>query len=368
MKRLSLLLIYSVLLSGCAPYYSFEGTKFSTPEEASKFMESKLDGYVNNVVPEDAPLVVNEGILIRYPSQSAARKIAESRPWKNYQGSEGLHYVGKSYSSMLASFGLAAQRANMFERARVISTPEVIKRDFFKPKERWELVAVFAPESGYEKWILYSPSNERREVFDLNQNYSSFEIGFNRFASKFKSSVRELARIENKLEEKKIEEEKARIEKDAYNSLDINPAKGSGPWRLSIKSDPITDANIVTLVQNAKESSKSFKNDTLMVVRCSDSSTELYVDFDDYMTDSALVSHRIDKQQAKRELWGSSTDKTALFYPSKELNERIKVLLNGSKFVVRATPYNESPKTLTFDIRGIYSKLKKYKEECGWDF
>ena len=100
---------------------------------------------------------------------------------------------------------------------------------------------------------------------------------------------------------------------------------------------------------------------TYTVIKC-----ELFVHFDDYLgSDSIKVISRVYKYKPSEKNWTLSTSSDSAFYPYGDKKVLVR-LFNANRFVVRATPYNESPKTLIFDVRGIHNALGPHAEVCGW--
>ena len=103
-----------------------------------------------------------------------------------------------------------------------------------------------------------------------------------------------------------------------------------------------------------------------MLIRCDNRKIDIFVAFDDYLGNkSLLVTSRVDKDKPERKNWELSTNSQAAFYPRGD-KELLRRLFAAEQFVVRATPYNESPKTLIFDVKGIYNVLKPHQQTCDW--
>lgn len=105
---------------------------------------------------------------------------------------------------------------------------------------------------------------------------------------------------------------------------------------------------------------------TALIIRCDDGEVDIFVVFDDYLgSDSILVTSRVDKQKPVKGFWSISTDSQAAFYPINQ-KKLLRELFAASQFVIRATPYNENPKTLIFDVKGIYNGLMQHEATCRW--
>lgn len=363
------LLALILFLTGCTTFYTYRGQKFADIPTALSHATAANNDIVSNVTPLDKPLVENSTLTIEYPSRQGTRSIIRLLPENANQTPEIQNYVGDAFGIIVDGLARAAIRTNAFEETEIVLTQNYQTPASYNHSGGWRLVSVYTPPANVAKWKIYSPSGDSNVVLDMAKIFTNDEQMYKTFERQFLSSTRMLAKRETVVAEKlvqKKQKEKDQIERQRLENLPISPAKGSGLWKKSVKTDPITDAKVVTMTLNAQEYSPSYKTQTFLAVRCNDNKIELYVEFDEYMTDSALVASRLDKQKAERKIWGSSTDKTAVFYPSSEIKVFIRQLFNARKFLARATPYNESPKTLTFDVRGLYGKLKGYEDVCGW--
>ncbi len=78
------------------------------------------------------------------------------------------------------------------------------------------------------------------------------------------------------------------------------------------------------------------------------------------------LTHRIDGEDPVTLRWGVSTSNNATFYPSNDV-QLVRELLQADAFVVRTTPYNESPMTVTFDVRGFEAAARQFEDDLpGW--
>jgi type VI secretion system protein VasI len=78
------------------------------------------------------------------------------------------------------------------------------------------------------------------------------------------------------------------------------------------------------------------------------------------------VLTRLGQEQASTEEWSLSTDSKATFYPGNPVPYIKKMMVNDS-FVAQVTPYNESPVTATFDIKGLARAIEPLIQTCHWD-
>ena len=73
---------------------------------------------------------------------------------------------------------------------------------------------------------------------------------------------------------------------------------------------------------------------------------------------------RFDDQKPFTQMWSDSTDDKALFAPnSVALAKRIAA---AKMMLVRFTPFNASPQTIEFDVRGFNEQIGLVAKTCGW--
>jgi type VI secretion system protein VasI len=104
---------------------------------------------------------------------------------------------------------------------------------------------------------------------------------------------------------------------------------------------------------------------TILAIRYDRKKTEVFVSWGDYLGSKAYVTMRIGKEKAETSEWSMSSDKTATFYP-KDRVSLIKRIALVDKVVFQCTPYNESPITAIFDVRGLSELAEKYMGDLRW--
>ncbi len=139
-------------------------------------------------------------------------------------------------------------------------------------------------------------------------------------------------------------------------------------WHVSSDSDPITDEAVVVFVTQSETGGRSYLDPPGLVIRQRGSRTEVYVNFRNYFSDDdTRVTYRVDEDRPATGRWNLSTDNTALFLPTDAL-AFVNRLLDAGRLVVRATPYNESPITATFNLRGLRDVAQDYAGQLpGWE-
>ncbi|MBY5946837.1 type VI secretion protein [Photobacterium rosenbergii] len=137
-----------------------------------------------------------------------------------------------------------------------------------------------------------------------------------------------------------------------------------GSWYVSKDINPVDDSQTVTLFLKADSGSNKWGRKVAMVMRCSQNTTDMYINWGEYLGREARVLTRVGSNKAITENWSLSTDSKASF--KRKPIPMIKQMLGQSKFVAQITPYNESPVTAVFDISGLNNAIEPLRETCGW--
>lgn len=130
-------------------------------------------------------------------------------------------------------------------------------------------------------------------------------------------------------------------------------------WAVDVKADPLDDSKVI-MISNRAEDGDWLSRPTALVIRKEKDGLELYVCWSKYLGSEALVTMRVGKDEAETSQWAVSTDSHATFFPG-SATDLLARMLKADQFVVRCTPYSESPVTVVFDIRGLRKELEKYK-------
>lgn len=139
-------------------------------------------------------------------------------------------------------------------------------------------------------------------------------------------------------------------------------------WQVSADRDPISDEAIVVFFTRSETGGRGYLDPPALIIRQTGSRTEAYVNFRDYFSDDdRMVTYRIDQDRPVTSPWILSTDNTALFVGQNALGF-VNTLLDAGTLVVRATPYNESPVTATFNLRGLREIAGDHAADLpGWE-
>ena len=148
----------------------------------------------------------------------------------------------------------------------------------------------------------------------------------------------------------------------------------SSSWEVRESVSKIDDSKTVVLSTSSKESvPKRFGgSDTAdLYIRCSEGATSLYIVLaDKFLADSedyGQVTYRVDNQKAKTYSFSASTDNKALGQWSGQYAiPVVKHLMDAQQVIVRITPYNESPVTVTFPISGLRQAIQRLQAACKW--
>lgn len=147
---------------------------------------------------------------------------------------------------------------------------------------------------------------------------------------------------------------------------EIIESEGVGKWNVNVDRNPLDDSKTVVLVLEADEGKSRWGQPVGLVLRCKSNKTEVFIVWNDYLGSKAFVTTRIGSEQAKKQEWSLSTNSKATFYSGNDITF-IRKLLAADKFVAQVTPYNESPITAVFDVRGLSEAIKPLQDACGWE-
>lgn len=141
----------------------------------------------------------------------------------------------------------------------------------------------------------------------------------------------------------------------------------AGDWEVERSADPLSDETQVFFMLMAGEGTNSYGRSPALMVRQQGGELDVYIVWNEYLSeDRQRVTYRIDGEDPETLRWNVSTDNTATFFPSGDL-ELVRNLLDADTFVVRTIPYNESPITVTFDVRGFEAAARQFEDDLpGW--
>ncbi|MGB0695917.1 MAG: type VI secretion system-associated protein TagO [Rhodospirillaceae bacterium] len=140
-----------------------------------------------------------------------------------------------------------------------------------------------------------------------------------------------------------------------------------GSWHVTIDQNPMDDTDTVIGILNTNDIGLLASRTPTLVLRCQSWETEAYINWKQYLGNRPVtVTYRIGKAKAIDAQWSLSTNNKATFVPDPV--EFIKSLVDVETLVARVTPYNESPVTAEFKLKGIIPVVTKLANTCWWDF
>jgi len=104
-----------------------------------------------------------------------------------------------------------------------------------------------------------------------------------------------------------------------------------------------------------------------------ENTTALYIEFNGHHMASSQyqdwgdVDLRIDSRDARTIGMDASTDHNVLgLFSGRQAIPVIKSMFSAEKLLARATPFGESPITVTFDVRDLGSEIEPLRAACHW--
>jgi len=153
----------------------------------------------------------------------------------------------------------------------------------------------------------------------------------------------------------------------ACGLLASSPDKDNGKWVVNVETNPLDDSKMVALVLTADTGATRLGEKVVLVLRCMSGETKVFIIWSDYLGSGSGtdVTWRVGDSPATTARWRLSTDSTTTFYPYDAI-AFIGQLIGVSRLVAQVTPYNESPITAVFDLRGLANAVRPLREACGW--
>jgi len=145
-------------------------------------------------------------------------------------------------------------------------------------------------------------------------------------------------------------------------------------WRKQVKTNPLTDDTDVFLTLLSEEpvpgrfGSAGFGT---LHLRCMENTTAVQFAVGDHFLASiqgyGRVEYRLDDQPMRSHRFRESTSHETLgLWSGREAIPFIKAMLGHDRMIVRITPFNESPKTMTFNISGLDADITELRDTCHW--
>ncbi|MGQ4879814.1 type VI secretion system-associated protein TagO [Billgrantia sp. LNSP4103-1] len=149
------------------------------------------------------------------------------------------------------------------------------------------------------------------------------------------------------------------------------------PWSTHQGTSRIDDSPTVTLRARSNEHVTNWLGrptaPATLTLSCLENTTRIFVNLNDnHMSSSPYhdwghVTMRIDDQQAFTNRMQESTDNSVLgLWSGGQSIPVIRRMFGAERLTVRATPYGQSPITVTFDITGLEDEIQPLRQACNW--
>jgi hypothetical protein len=100
-----------------------------------------------------------------------------------------------------------------------------------------------------------------------------------------------------------------------------------------------------------------------LIIRCKQRKTELYVRTD-HIIDNAWVRIKFDDSPPSRESWSESSGNDAVF--ARDPIGIARKLVKSKRFLVEYHPFQRTPETEEFDVRGLGEVIGEISTACNW--
>lgn len=147
-----------------------------------------------------------------------------------------------------------------------------------------------------------------------------------------------------------------------------------GKWSVrKSKSDLDDKMNVSAILFASAKVGPAYKepDEPYLEIRCNENTTAAVFYFGGYFMGDAVgmgqIDYRVDDRKAGRKNFDASTSNEHLgLWSGGRAIPFAKELLGGKSLYVKATPVNENPIDMRFDIDGVDAALKDVREACGW--
>lgn len=149
-------------------------------------------------------------------------------------------------------------------------------------------------------------------------------------------------------------------------------ADDSGKWQVSRDHSQMDDSKRVVLVLPADNTISGYLKtyQPLLVIRCQENKTDLYVDIgvspnpELGLYNQHTIRLRLDEGKPFKERWSQATSGDALFAP--QPIGLARKMVKGERMLFEFVPYNSNAQIAEFDIRGLKPYLAELSETCNW--
>jgi len=129
----------------------------------------------------------------------------------------------------------------------------------------------------------------------------------------------------------------------------------AGKWKIKITTSPIDDSQIVigSLDADTPIHTDFGESTPSLILRYKEGTVDAYISFDVFLGSEHIpATVRFGKESAVDQDWSISTDSKAAFFKD-NVDAFMSHLARVDAFLIRITPYQESPVTASFSISGI---------------
>lgn len=152
------------------------------------------------------------------------------------------------------------------------------------------------------------------------------------------------------------------------------PVPDKGKWQVTEDKSQLDDSATVVLTlasDNTIQGQFGSPGPATLLLRCKENTTSVFLVLNDqFLSDIqgfGTVDYRIDSGKSGKVRMQSSTDNKALgLWSGGTAIPFATKLLKGAKIVLRATPFNESPQEVTFDLTGLPTAVEPLRKSCKW--
>lgn len=161
---------------------------------------------------------------------------------------------------------------------------------------------------------------------------------------------------------------------DIFGSTATLSVPSVSKWKKEIRENPMTDERDVFLTLRSEETLPGRfggMGHGRLFLRCMENTTAIqFAVGDHFLADIqgyGRVEYRLDDQPMSTRKFTESTDNSTLgLWSGGKAIPFIKNMLGHDRMIVRITPYNESPKMMTFIISGLDKEITDLRNTCGW--
>jgi type VI secretion system protein VasI len=146
------------------------------------------------------------------------------------------------------------------------------------------------------------------------------------------------------------------------------PVPASEPdWQVRTMTSPVDGTDVIILQRTAREvRARSTADPPILYIRCREGTTDLYIDWHDYIAGSThRVTIRLDRGPTRARMWALSRSNVATFYPESPV-ALLQEMINAEILFAEAEPYNTAAVTTVFALDGLAAAIQPLRTACGW--